>query len=473
MKKYISLLLATLSYIFPIYSQNSFVTEIGKPGQNTVAYNTIELDDGSFIAVGCNGDRDFSNMLSYIAKVSPNGDILAVIKEEKEDTFFIAKDIQILSNGNFTVLYRTEVSLDDDEEGNNTIVITEYTPSLEAVNTATLAVPGNADLREIQMKVKNDTLYCLGKKAPAETEYHSYFIYKITKQGDSIMFKDFIRAYDDVLLANDDKIYVTGPGYFDGQFYTVGKLDAISLELENNFDLYQYPYFYADPSFHEVEIESKSDTTLIFLAQYHEKSVVGIIDTSLTIKNYEIYLNDPIEELSYHHSLSAGPSAYYIGTGYILGQYFHVRKLDADLSILWDKYLYYDDSWVFSSTNATKDGGCIVTATYIRQNEMGIRLIKFDAEGNLPTSVTENLNIKATEQILYPNPGNSELHIKTAIQKLGGEFILYDIAGKVVLQTTIKELETNINTQNLPPGVYFHAYFYENNKIESGKWVKE
>ncbi|HHH54201.1 MAG TPA: T9SS type A sorting domain-containing protein, partial [Bacteroidetes bacterium] len=78
-------------------------------------------------------------------------------------------------------------------------------------------------------------------------------------------------------------------------------------------------------------------------------------------------------------------------------------------------------------------------------------VLKLDAEGNIPASI-KNPNIKVSELILYPNPSKSNLSIRTAIQRIGGEFEMCDISGKQVLQQKITKSITQINTNNLPAG---------------------
>jgi len=98
-------------------------------------------------------------------------------------------------------------------------------------------------------------------------------------------------------------------------------------------------------------------------------------------------------------------------------------------------------------------------------------IVKLDAEGNLPTSI-KGPKIKVRELILYPNPGNAQLNIRIAVQRIGGEFNMYDISGKLVFQQSITESITTINTAYLPSGAYIYNYTHEGEVIESGKWVK-
>jgi hypothetical protein len=75
--------------------------------------------------------------------------------------------------------------------------------------------------------------------------------------------------------------------------------------------------------------------------------------------------------------------------------------------------------------------------------------------------------------LVYPNPGNENMTVRTAAQILSGTFVLYDILGRCVLEKDItKDFET-IETQNLPCGTYVYSYFYKGRIAEQGKWMKE
>ena len=102
-------------------------------------------------------------------------------------------------------------------------------------------------------------------------------------------------------------------------------------------------------------------------------------------------------------------------------------------------------------------------------------IVKIDAEGNLPNlpaSIYEPI-ITAYDLILYPNPVNNFLNIRTAVQSIGGKFSIFDISGKQTLLQQINRANTRINTTNLPSGIYIYRYSLNNKTIETGKWIKQ
>ena len=76
--------------------------------------------------------------------------------------------------------------------------------------------------------------------------------------------------------------------------------------------------------------------------------------------------------------------------------------------------------------------------------------------------VTENLN----RVMVYPNPGNNELNIVVPENETS-RLQLFDFQGRIILESTIEDNITTINTEGLAIGLYFW-------KIgkETGKWIK-
>jgi hypothetical protein len=75
-------------------------------------------------------------------------------------------------------------------------------------------------------------------------------------------------------------------------------------------------------------------------------------------------------------------------------------------------------------------------------------------------------NTEITEFELYPNPATSSVKIVAAVK---GDFALYDILGKIVLQPSISADEQNtLSVANLPAGLYVWVFRTEKG-VEKGK----
>lgn len=189
---------------------------------------------------------------------------------------------------------------------------------------------------------------------------------------------------------------------------------------------------------------------------------------------------------NFFYSLTEPETLYFTGTvnpGDVLEFHYQstpswlaVYKLDTDLNVIWERF-YGGDAFYFNTYSIpTSDGGILLCNTRYDFNgvpEYDAHFLKLDADGNLPAALEEQPEIKVSEQILYPNPGTSELTVRTAVQALGGIFTLRDISGKLILQQTINEQITTLNTTYLPAGTYLHTYTRESAQTQSGVWVKQ
>jgi len=71
----------------------------------------------------------------------------------------------------------------------------------------------------------------------------------------------------------------------------------------------------------------------------------------------------------------------------------------------------------------------------------------------------------------YPNPGNDQLNIRTALPNSRVE--VYDINGKLLHNQQITDIVTSISSENWPSGIYIWKVFSGNKEAECGKWVRE
>jgi len=153
-----------------------------------------------------------------------------------------------------------------------------------------------------------------------------------------------------------------------------------------------------------------------------------------------------------------------------------LTKLDRDLNVIWEKFYGGDAYYIVQTVQSTSDGGCIIISSrydYEKpEYQDDIHILKVDFYGGIIASVENKPVVNVSELIVYPNPGNSDLKIRTAMQRVDGEFYLFDISGKQVLQRQITDIKTIINTIDLKDGIYIYKYIHKNKLVESGKWIK-
>jgi hypothetical protein len=321
------------------------------------------------------------------------------------------------------------------------------------------------------------------------------FIYRFTETGDFIdkyKFENYTTLRHGNILQLPDT-----SGYFFYNFNVLEGTDCI-FKLKNNFEIDTIYNMFLSGNidyrpYHDMEFIS--DSTFIYTGDgyaydpdYPEIVGVSLYDTAFNdLARKTFGFKDVWNISACFNSLSfIDTSAIYIA--YLSPglhwyppselNYSIVVKLNSALDVKWEKF--YGDSATMSmdllNIFATKDSCCIITGDIqfspFDGTDIKTFIVKLDKDGNLPTAMHEPL-IKAHNLILYPNPGNENLNIRTAVQSVGGVFKLYCITGKTVLEAKLNDRSTSIHTDHLPPGTYLYEYILDGKTIESGKWIKK
>ncbi len=152
----------------------------------------------------------------------------------------------------------------------------------------------------------------------------------------------------------------------------------------------------------------------------------------------------------------------------------YIAKLDEDLNLLQEKYFGGDAAYNVFSIVATTDGGTAIGGyryDYQTNNpeEGDAFIIKTDA--GLWVSTELNVEIPVYSAIVYPNPGNNNLYLRTALK--GAEFRLYDLAGRQLVLEPVNKLITEYNIAYLPLGVYVWTVTQNNIITDRGQWIKK
>jgi len=73
---------------------------------------------------------------------------------------------------------------------------------------------------------------------------------------------------------------------------------------------------------------------------------------------------------------------------------------------------------------------------------------------------------------VYPNPGNAKLNYSCGIQE-SMQFEMYNMQGNKVISQTLYSPQGEIETIELPIGMYLYRFTTNKGCIQRGKWVKE
>ncbi|NOX86111.1 MAG: T9SS type A sorting domain-containing protein [Chlorobi bacterium] len=153
--------------------------------------------------------------------------------------------------------------------------------------------------------------------------------------------------------------------------------------------------------------------------------------------------------------------------------WIYLAKLDTGLNIISERYLGGDAYYTVYSMAATTDGGMVVAGTrydYLVNNYERDAFV-FKTDGGLWVGQHENSVIPIHSVIVYPNPGNQELNIRTT--EYPSEFELYDTQGKLIMLQYVDQHITRLNTSDLLPGFYIWVLKKDCRIIDKGKWIKQ
>lgn len=118
------------------------------------------------------------------------------------------------------------------------------------------------------------------------------------------------------------------------------------------------------------------------------------------------------------------------------------------------------------SSDMLKIGDTTVYATTINSNDWYFAKYILPPLGINDTPPTTSLSI-------HPNPFTQQF-VVTKTQAQQAELLLYDGLGKLVLRKKIMESTTNIDTDDLPNGLYFYTFINaKGERIQAGKLMKE
>jgi hypothetical protein len=150
-----------------------------------------------------------------------------------------------------------------------------------------------------------------------------------------------------------------------------------------------------------------------------------------------------------------------------------IGKMDSNLNLLNEKYIGGDAYYHFNTITATSDGGALITTNrydYLTQgHEHDVYIIKLDSL-DFTVGITEHKNKKLADAIVYPNPGNEIINIRTALK--GCIFNLFDTFGRQILKKPMPDRITTVKTNTLSKGTYYYSVTDNNKTIISGTWIK-
>ena len=475
--KYLILTFTILSLSIRFFSQKTFILEYGKLNVEEAPFTIIESESNCFYS---GIYKQSSGVISsHILKINNSG----ILIKERELLNKRLLGIKEIDAGN---LFCYGINETDNSKPFFFLTLNEDLDIILNKNYGINDDTSEIDIYRGQFIQKNDTIHCFytfsGRPA---------YVFSVNTNCDSLNSFEFDGIYD--ICENPDKkgYILTGhfsefPGYI-GETRVAFTNDNFEIYKVKDIDLELHSY-----GGNRIFIEN-SEKNIIFNGvdiAHQQKFQIGISTFNTTMtnvytsiignSNYDnniafydgLKIDDKFNIYTFSTINNQGGIPYLNKDNWLF-----LAKTDSLQNIIWEKYYGGDAFYQAYNFSLTNDGGVILAATKF-DHEIdyydNVIIFKVDSLGN--SSIAVNVNdpkIKTHELILYPNPSKLNLNIRTAVQRIGGEFKMYDISGKQVFQQKITQSITQINTNNLPAGEYIYKYIHKNKEIESGKWIKE
>ena len=163
-----------------------------------------------------------------------------------------------------------------------------------------------------------------------------------------------------------------------------------------------------------------------------------------------------------------------------------IAKISLTGQLLWEReYIYKEYGFnYFADFAETPDGGFIITGSTQGDLSQDMWLVKLDSLGLLNDSLIVNAgtvlaNSSTNILQLYPNPTQSQLHLKIFFIKPQNEMAMlavYDMVGKQILSENINlqqgKANHTVNVSNLPSGNYI-ALVQAAGEVVKQRFVRE
>jgi hypothetical protein len=486
------MLLLVLSSL-PIHSQNTFQYTISSP-DDQVINQTIENNDGGFVLVGRIYHSETGKPGGYIIEIDSVGNVLKEDVLQKDDTIsYKLYNIHFVNNkyyllGNQTIL----------NPGNFKLWYVKLNLDLEIEDEKILNIPSNRWIVYMNSILDSDSNFVLtGYTSRIDTNLNgniSYnndaYYYKLNLSGDSLTSHFYTNDYPintafDIIESQDCLKYYSYVSHFTNYFGTPGQklilnknldslsIDSIPLEI---FDFYSPTYI--NPN--KILICGSR------LAEPPDDYALNVITTTEagTLIDYNTFKRDSFRDHpAMYQGVSINNTNIYVGGTSNLDyanpffstfdSWFHLIKVNPDLSPVWENWYGGDAYYFLYSILATSDGGCLMVGNRydyeVQEQERDIYVVKVNSDGLIVW--TQEIDPGQAMFSIYPNPGKDLIQIKMPSGEF--EFELIGLNGQILIRQQVSNQMNLIITSHLKAGIYFYRITDQRNQIiSSGKWIK-
>ncbi len=427
-----------------------------------------------------------TNRIASIIKLNPLGEIVNEKIFDIPDSSFFINTLYVNSEDDLIVIGKKGkkhgeypgfifMKLDSDL---NTIIYKEYT------------IPENYKNIYFQdvVLINKHQNYVFGGVAKINTynQTGDYYFMEMDKNGDTLktnIYPDEGTLFINDFILNPDSISYSVFGKYMAASYSFQKATVDSnLNITNIIGLTP-SYEYNGP----LTAKNFSDSTILISNFYFtgptsfgaDLNIMELDKEGNIIQDYLWGNADTADYAFWYKSLDfkTKNSIFWGGNIGIYGAWddtpltFTLINLNENLEPNWQRFYGGDHHYEIYTLLATQDGGCIMVG--LRENcddhtnGEDFYVLKVNAEGMISTN---DSHFEVSDAIVYPNPGNSVLHLQCGVPHF--HFELYDSQGLCVYHQKNIYKQSTLNINHLSTGVYIYRFYNKQGIIEQGKWVK-
>ncbi len=486
MKYYILTLL--ILFNAGISAQTSFELLISSE-EHEQAVQVIEDYNNDYVIIGKKEIFNLDLMKGYALKLSKTGEILIEKEFVLPDTVLLIASIVQLPDSNYFLICKFG------KDTVQSILGIKTNDSFDELSRRYYMMPMEYPwLMETKEYLCHNNIYLFGQVWNSDTRADIY-IYKISYDGDSLGSKIFQMNNDQLVWAVMDKENDNGFNFYcTGWFKSANLLGksyagtvVIVDSIYNIISIGEIPGGLHIQNTAKWFNENEYLLTGRFITGDYFLTSILKLDTANNILacNYFGAGPDTANHLPPHHSVDyVSKNDIFFGSIININalqypfqedpSWLMLTKLDSNLNVKWEKYYGGDAFYYIYDIKATSDGGCIMAGIRydhtIQDQEWDIYILKVDSDG-LVTSINDQNHIPISNAILYPNPGNEILYIRTGLPDARIE--LYDMNGHFILSREIKNHFESISTLSLPSASYIYRIYRNSELTQNGIWIKK
>jgi hypothetical protein len=488
--KYAYLLLMMLFVVssLQIHSQNTFQNTISSPDDQVINCVT-EDDNGNFILVGRNYPIGLDIACGYLIRINSAGDLLDEMVLDSSQGSSILFNVSFFNDSLYIIGSKYIDTI------NSRLLYLKLDKNLVKIDEKYLGMPSKNWFSYMKSIIDSDSDFVItgytSRWDTVSTLNNDVFFYKLSLEGDSIN-SNFITSDNSLTLSFDIMENSDHTGYYAyGKKYSgISGRSGERFELSKQFDSLDIVIIPKDIHAY-ISSEWLNDSVIIITGNGEPPEVPSYSLSVLTttpenepIDYNHFKIEDPMRD---HTALYRGVSfkeenIYVGGTSNLdyanpffgtSDSWFHLVKVNPDLSPIWE-YWYGGDAYYFLySILATSDGGCLMVGNRydyeVQEQERDIYVVKVNSDGLIVW--TQEIDPGQAMFSIYPNPGKDLIQIKMPSGEF--EFELFDLNGQILIRQQVSNQMNLINTSHLKAGIYFYRITDQRNQIIStGKWIK-